>query len=147
MLSNACDHKLKIYHGDVLKFDMGQLFPESETLDWERKTPNIHIIGNLPFNISTPLIIKLMESVSNRTGPWKYGRTKMTLTFQKEVAERMVAHVLGKRRSRLSIMCQHLCEVHLKFVIPGKLCTTVYSGLKPPRGITRLMLCITSIYY
>lgn len=119
ILSDACDHKLKIYHGDVLDFDMEKLFTEAESQEWDKKSPNIHIIGNLPFNISTPLIIKYLEAISNRTGPWKYGRTKMTLTFQKEVAERMVATILNKRRSRLSIMCQHLCETHLKFVIPG----------------------------
>lgn len=47
------------------------------------------------------------------------GRMKLTLTFQKEVGERMKADVLDGQRSRLSIMCQYLCDVQLKHIIPG----------------------------
>lgn len=45
----------------------------------------------------------------------------MTLTFQKEVAERMEAFVMTTQRCRLSVMCQNWCEIDLKFVIPGTL--------------------------
>lgn len=44
----------------------------------------------------------------------------MTLTFQKEVAERMVAPITDKQRCRLSVMCQMWCDVYHKFTIPGK---------------------------
>lgn len=44
----------------------------------------------------------------------------MTLTFQKEVAERMAAPIMTKERCRLSIMCQNWCKVEHKFNIPGK---------------------------
>ncbi len=120
MLNEASGERIQIHHGDVMRFDMTDLFPKSEARDWTDKPPNIHIIGNLPFSVSTPLIINWLEDIANRTGAWSYGRTKLTLTFQQEVAERMVAQISGQQRSRLSIMCQHLCHVDHRFTIKGK---------------------------
>ena len=55
-----------------------------------------------------------------RSNAWSYGRVPLTLTFQKEVAERIVAPIGDKQRCRLSVMCQHLCHVQYKFTIPGR---------------------------
>ncbi|XP_073893420.1 dimethyladenosine transferase 1, mitochondrial isoform X4 [Macaca fascicularis] len=87
MLSEAAPGKLRIVHGDVLTFKVEKAFSESLKRPWEDDPPNVHIIGNLPFSVSTPLIIKWLENISCRDGPFVYGRTQMTLTFQKEVAE------------------------------------------------------------
>ena len=120
LLNEASGNKMKIYHGDVLKFNCEKLFDEDLVKPWKGITPKVHLIGNLPFGVSTPLIIRWMEAISTRKQAWRYGRVKLTLTFQKEVAERMVAPVCTDQRSRLSIMTQYLCEVHHKFTIPGK---------------------------
>ncbi|XP_004452708.1 dimethyladenosine transferase 1, mitochondrial [Dasypus novemcinctus] len=120
MLSEAAPGKLKIVHGDVLTFKIDKAFPESLKRPWEDDPPAVHIIGNLPFSVSTPLIIQWLENVSCRNGPFAYGRTQLTLTFQKEVAERLTANTGSKQRSRLSIMAQYLCKVHTSFIIPGR---------------------------
>ncbi|OWK01938.1 TFB1M [Cervus elaphus hippelaphus] len=120
MLSDAAPGKLRIIHGDVLTFKIERAFPESLKRRWEDDPPNVHIIGNLPFSVSTPLIIKWLENVSQRNGPFAYGRTRMMLTFQKEVAERLTATTGSKQRSRLSIMAQYLCDVQHILTIPGQ---------------------------
>ncbi|ERE81753.1 dimethyladenosine transferase 1, mitochondrial isoform X2 [Cricetulus griseus] len=120
MLSDAAPGRLRIVHGDVLTYKIEKAFPNHVRRQWEDDPPNVHIIGNLPFSVSTPLIIKWLENVSLKNGPFTYGRTKMTLTFQKEVAERLVATTGSKQRSRLSIMAQYLCNVEHLFTIPGK---------------------------
>lgn len=111
---------LTAYHGDVLRFRMDNLFPEECIKQWEDEPPKLHIIGNLPFNVATPLIFQYMSAIYNRQGAWRYGRTKLTLTFQKEVAERIVASTHSEQRCRVSIDIQNLCEVKLKTVIPGR---------------------------
>lgn len=120
LLSEAAPGRVRIVHGDILTYRMDRGFPENISKRWEEDPPNLHIIGNLPFSVATPLIIKWLEQIANRTGPFSYGRTQLTLTFQKEVAERLTASTCSKQRSRLSIMSQYLCTVHSCFTIPGR---------------------------
>ena len=119
-LKDAVGGNLHIELGDVLTFNMENTFPKDLTKSWDDNIPKIHIIGNLPFNISTPLVIRWLHDISLQKNAWAFGRVPMTLTFQLEVAERMVASPGGEQRSRLSVMCQNWCEVQHKFTIPGR---------------------------
>ncbi|XP_072121447.1 dimethyladenosine transferase 1, mitochondrial [Mobula birostris] len=120
LLAEAAPGKMRIVHGDILTYKMERAFPKELQNEWENGLPNVHIIGNLPFSVSTPLVIKWLENIANRNGPFVFGRTQMTLTFQKEVAERLTASTSSRQRSRLSIMAQYLCNVKSCFTIPGR---------------------------
>ncbi|XP_068618283.1 dimethyladenosine transferase 1, mitochondrial [Battus philenor] len=121
LLADACKNKVDvdIITGDILKTDISHFFPKDVKVNWTDPPPPINLIGNLPFSVSTILIIRWLEMMSKQQGPWSFGRVRMTLTFQKEVAERMVAPILDKQRCRLSVMCQNWCNVKYMFDIPG----------------------------
>lgn len=120
LLADASEDRMTIINSDVMDFDMEKVFPKDLAHDWTVEPPPFYIIGNLPFNISTPLIIRWLRHAASRTGPFAHGRTRLSLTFQKEVAQRMVAESRSAMRCRLSIMCQYLCDVKLLFTIPGR---------------------------
>ncbi|XP_078000836.1 dimethyladenosine transferase 1, mitochondrial-like [Glandiceps talaboti] len=119
LLADASEGRMDIICADILKYNVDRIF-RMDSKGGDTDFTNTHIIGNLPFNVSTPLIIKWLEDISTQQGAFSDGRrTRMTLTFQKEVAERLSADVGDPQRSRLSIMAQSLCEVQHCFTIPG----------------------------
>lgn len=85
---------LTIYETDALKFDFSELATEEKPL---------RIFGNLPYNISTPLIFHLLT--------FKDKVKDMHFMLQKEVVERMAAGPHCKAYGRLSIMTQYQCQV------------------------------------
>lgn len=66
MLTEAAPCQMDVIFGDVLTFNMEKMFHESNLRQWNDRVPNIHLIGNLPFNIATPLIIKWLHAVSEK---------------------------------------------------------------------------------
>lgn len=121
MLADAAlPGQMKIIVGDVMDYNFDNLFPETLRTEWAQRPPPISVVGNLPFNVSTPLIIRWIRLMSEQAGFYGLGRVPLTLTFQKEVAERIVAPVLNYQRSRLSIICQNWCDAKIKFTISGK---------------------------
>ena len=95
--------RLALHNADALKFDFCSLASGNSTL---------RLIGNLPYNISTPLLFHLLEQA---------GCIKdMLFMLQKEVVERLRAAPDGKDYGRLSVMIQYRCAVEKLFdVAPG----------------------------
>jgi 16S rRNA (adenine1518-N6/adenine1519-N6)-dimethyltransferase len=71
-----------------------------------------HVVANLPYNVGTPLLIKWL------TGPWT--PASMTLMFQKEVAERIVAPAGGEAYGRLAVIAQATCEARQVMDVPAR---------------------------
>lgn len=70
-----------------------------------------HLVSNLPYNVGTALLIKWL------TGPWT--PCAMTLMFQKEVAERIVAAPGDDAYGRLAVISQTLCEARIVMHLPA----------------------------
>ena len=92
---------LTIHSADALRFDYRQLQANEEPL---------RVVGNLPYNISTPLLFHLLEQAAIIRD--------MHFMLQKEVVERMAAQPGGSDYGRLSIMVQYRCQVDNLFRVP-----------------------------
>jgi len=95
---------LEVVHQDVLEFDFGKL-----ACDEGRK---LQIVANLPYNISTPVIFRLIDR--------RKALDHLTLTLQREVAERIVANPGGKEYGSLSIFVQLFSTAKILMRIPSR---------------------------
>ena len=86
------------------------LAADALTVDYSQWGDSVRLLGNLPYNISTPLLFHLLDSVAFIKD--------MHFMLQKEVAERLSASPGNKNYGRLSIMVQYFCEVSLLFDVP-----------------------------
>jgi 16S rRNA (adenine1518-N6/adenine1519-N6)-dimethyltransferase len=93
--------QLTIYSGDALKFDFQALAEPNNKL---------RIIGNLPYNISTPLLFHLLDNAEMIED--------MHFMLQKEVVDRICAIPGSKKYGRLSVMMQYYCHGELLFDVP-----------------------------
>ena len=116
--------KFEFILNDVLKVDLDKLISE-----------NYSVISNLPYNISVPFIISLL--IKEQPVKWE----KLTLTVQKEVADRMMAKINTKQYGRLSVLTQWRCRIkkicEIKpscFIPPPKVISTVIS-IEPKNNI------------
>ena len=80
------------------------------TIDYSQFGEKLRVIGNLPYNISTPLLLRLLHYTAHIDD--------MHFMLQKEVVDRMAAHPGCKAYGRLSVMLQYYCDVEHLFNVP-----------------------------
>ncbi|MBE9568865.1 MAG: 16S rRNA (adenine(1518)-N(6)/adenine(1519)-N(6))-dimethyltransferase RsmA [Proteobacteria bacterium] len=104
--------KLIVNEGDVLKFDFGRFFDEHPELTSGENGPEkkLRIVGNLPYNISTPVLFTLLKQ--------RHLIQDMHFMLQKEVVDRIVAEPKNKLYGRLSVMLQTFCQAQSLFEVP-----------------------------
>lgn len=94
--------RLQVMNADALGVDAGALL-----------TPPIRIIANLPYNVGTELLIRWLSPPA-----WPPFWHSLTLMFQKEVAERIVARPGGDHYGRLALLAQWRCDAKIVMHLP-----------------------------
>lgn len=110
--------------GGRLELVQGDAISIRET---EIASGNIKIIANLPYNIATTLLFKWLDNIQ--------AFTSLTLMFQKEVAERILATPRTKAYGRVSVMAQWLCEIVPVMDIPPQ-------AFNPPPKVTSSVITL-----
>ena len=112
-MAAAAPGRLTIVEGDALTFDYADL---------DAGRP-LRIVANLPYNIATPLLVGWL------TGPWPPFWESLTLMFQREVADRIVAAPGSKAYGRLAVLAQWRAQRKRLFDVPARAFT-------PPPKVT-----------
>lgn len=128
--------KLRIIEADALKIDERRVVGEGA-----------HVVANLPYNVGTALLLKWLG------GDWPPWWASLTLMFQKEVAERIVAHPSSEAYGRLSVAAQWRCRPRIAmrvnrsaFVPPPKVTSAVVHIVpaEQPEGVDPCVIeCLT----
>jgi len=125
-IAAAYPGRLEIAAADALSFDAAS-----------RLTPPVRIVANLPYNVGTELLVRWLTPET-----WPPFWESMTLMFQREVAQRIVAQPGGKAYGRLAILSQWRCDPRIvmelppqAFTPPPKVSSTVvqFDRLDAPR--------------
>lgn len=101
-IADAYPGRLEVLNADALEIDAAQLL-----------TPPIRIVSNLPYNVGTELLTRWLDPPE-----WPPFWDSLTLMFQREVAERIVAQPGGKAYGRLAILAQWRSDARIVMELP-----------------------------
>jgi len=99
----ASDGRLEIIFGDALKTDLSNLDKKGYA-----------VCANLPYNVGTELLIGWLKKIANGANI-----KSLTLMFQKEVAQRIVADVGDEQYGRLAVLSNLICDTKILFDVPN----------------------------
>jgi 16S rRNA (adenine1518-N6/adenine1519-N6)-dimethyltransferase len=114
--------RLEIINGDALEID-----------PLAHLTPPIRIAANLPYNIGTELLVRWLTPKT-----WPPYWQSLTLMFQREVAERIVAQPGSKAYGRLAILAQWRCNTRIVMSLPPEAFT-------PPPKVSSAVVLLTAL--
>jgi 16S rRNA (adenine1518-N6/adenine1519-N6)-dimethyltransferase len=113
--------RLEVIEGDALKIDFATLATDGP----------VRVIANLPYNVGTQLLINWLLPAS-----WPPFWQSLTLMFQKEVAQRIVAHEGDNHYGRLGVICGWRTQAYMAFDISPQAFT-------PPPKVTSTVVHLT----
>jgi len=125
----ALDEIAQAYPGrlTVLNADALQIDPLAHL------TPPIKVVANLPYNVGTELLIRWLTPAN-----WPPVWDSLTLMFQREVAERIVAQPGSKAYGRLALLAQWRCDARMVMHLPP-------SAFTPPPKVSSAVVHITAL--
>ncbi|MCT4577288.1 16S rRNA (adenine(1518)-N(6)/adenine(1519)-N(6))-dimethyltransferase RsmA [Donghicola sp.] len=114
--------RLQVIEGDALEVD-----------PLEHLTPPIRVAANLPYNVGTELLVRWLTPQQ-----WPPFWTSLTLMFQKEVAERIVATPGSKAYGRLAILAQWRADARIVINLPPE-------AFSPPPKVSSAVVHLTAL--
>jgi len=121
-IQKAYPDRLEIFEGDALSIN-----------PLERLTGPVKVVANLPYNVGTELLIRWLTPTR-----WPPFWTSLTLMFQKEVAERIVAPVASKAYGRLALLSQWRTDANIVMNLPP-------SAFTPPPKVSSAVVHLTAL--
>ncbi len=122
-IAAAYPGRLEVINGDALEVD-----PLAHLM------PPVRVVANLPYNVGTELLVRWLTPAV-----WPPVWTSLTLMFQKEVAERIVAKPGSKAYGRLAILAQWRCDARVVMTLPPEAFT-------PPPKIHSAVVHLTALH-
>ncbi|RMH40958.1 MAG: 16S rRNA (adenine(1518)-N(6)/adenine(1519)-N(6))-dimethyltransferase RsmA [Alphaproteobacteria bacterium] len=121
-IAAAYPGRLTILKGDALEIDVREYL-----------TPPVKIVSNLPYNVGTELLVRWLTPPE-----WPPFWESLTLMFQKEVAERIVARPGSKTYGRLAILAQWRTEARIVMTLPP-------SAFTPPPKVSSAVVHLRAL--